>query len=297
MSKGSWDSMLASLCPEFLAKAPPELENCSSPAVLGLFSSLIYQVAQELQELNGGDGQLLTAEPCKGGYRYQVGTLEHVADLRGLIELWRFGLSLDVDESGLDEKVQERALLTLKKEVQGAWRVAQRRSKSYSKASGKLHAAGEELHGQARRVESALSIILSDSQLLCSRSDLATDWLAGVDLWLHRANSAPSKGQALALSLLKARLVEDKKTDKAGVCLLWTPSRLARWLAQKLGATRAETAQELWAALGKPVDPELLAQRLRAALLDLAKLRRGLHPSGQTPELARWLRGLRSESH
>lgn len=296
VSRGSWDRMLKSLCPEFLDKLPSELANCRQPAMLGLFSSLLFQIAQELHDLCGAQGQLLEAKTRAEVYQYQVGALEHVADLRALIELWRFGVCLDLDEPGLDQTLLERALLALKKDVQGAWRVAQRRWKSFSKASGRLHAAGDSLHMQARRVESALSIALSDPKLICTRADLATDWLAGVDLWLHQPKSSSVKGQALALSLLKARAIEEKKADKAAATWLWTPSRLAKCLAQALGAKRADAAQELWVALGKPVDPEQLAQRLRACMLELGKPGRELHPSMQAPQLVAWLRELRLEA-
>lgn len=295
VSKGSWQEMLSSLCPEFLAAVPPELANCDQPAMLSMFSALVFQIGQELQELSASGGDTIRGERDPDGYRYQVQALTHRADLGGLIELWRFGVALELDAVDLEVDVLEKARLVLKKDIQGAWRVAQRRWKSFSKASGKLNAAGTELKRQARRVESALSVALSEGPLICSRADLATDWLAGIDLWLHRPRTTASKGQGLALSLLKSRQVEQKKAAR-GAGTLWTPHSLADRLVQELGASGAETAQHLWEALGKPGDLELTAQRLRTCLLDLATLGRGVHPSAHAPELVRWLRRLQLET-
>lgn len=283
--------MLETLCPEFLADAPDSLVRCTEPASLELFTCLLVEIGRELQELGAGASRPFSATVCEGGYEYQVEGMTHFADERGLIELLRFGVVLDVPDTSLAQKIQNRARTLLKKEVNGAWKVAQRRWKRFA-SSGKLHAAGQALHTQARRVESALSLVLSDPELVCTRADLATDWLAGVDLWLHRPNTAPAKGQALALSLLKARGVEQKKADAAGgVCTLWTPQRLAEGLVSELGASSAGAAQELWAALGQSVDLQILAQHLRASLFTLATA--GRHPSTQAPELVPWLRAQR----
>lgn len=293
-SRGSWDAMLASLCPEFLEAPPKELIQCTEPAAVSLFSSLIFQIGQELHELVGGVEQKVQARKQEDGYMYQVGALPHFTNARGLIELWRFGIALDVRDPQLAQDVQEVALLSLKKDVQGAWRVAIRRWKSYSKSQGKLHPAGDALRAQARRVESALSIVLSDPTRLCSRADLATDWLGGVDLWLHRPGAAAHKGEALALSLLKSKQVEAKKLDAVSPnALMWTPNRLAARLVQDLRAASAEPALAFWASLGKPADTQQLEQRLRASMLELATLRRGIHPSAHASTLVGWLRHLR----
>lgn len=297
LRRGTWDAMLASLCPEFLEKNGAELAACRQPAIFSLFSTLVFQIGRELQELAGDSGTVLSAQQRDGGYLYQVKSLPHYTNTRGLLELCRFGVALDLDGPDLLQKVQETALASLKKEVQGAWRVAQRRWKSYTKLSGKMHAAGDALHVQARRVESALSVSLSDQSLLCSRADLATDWLAGVDLWLHAPHAAAAKGGALALSLLKSKQIQQKKVEAGNcACTLWTPHSLALRLVQALSAVSAETAQACWATLGKPGDVDLLAQRLRSSLLALAKLGRGVHPSSHADELVTWLRELRSEA-
>lgn len=288
----AWEEMLGSLCPECLAKLAPELSTCAEPATLSLFETLVLQIGQELQELGGGEGEVLAAQASAAGYQYKVQDIEHCTDLAGLMELWRFGVALNLDAHNLESDVQEKAQALLIKEVQGAWRVAKRRSKSFARSSGKLSPAGQGLRVQVRRVESALSIILSDHALLCSRADLATDWLEGVDLWLHRPKTAASKGRGLAISLLKSRRVEQKKIE-AQSGMLWTPHRLADRLGQALGASGADPAQGCWEALGKPVDPEVLAQRLRSSLLDLGKLRRKVHPASSAPMLVRWLRELR----
>lgn len=289
----AWEEMLGSLCPECLAGLTPELSKCADPATLSLFETLVLQIGQELQELGGSEGEVLAAQAHAAGYQYKVQGIEHCTDLAGLIELWRFGVALDLDARSLESDVQDKARAVLKKEVQGAWRVAKRRSKSFARSSGQLSPAGQGLRAQARRVESALSIVLSDRAMRCSRADLATDWLAGVDLWLHGPKTAASKGKGLALSLLKSRRVEQKKAE-AQSGMLWTPHRLADRLRHALGASGADTAQGCWEALGKPVDPEALAQRLRSSLLDLGTLRRKVHPASPAPMLVKWLRELRA---
>lgn len=293
----SWQEMLSSLCPEFLEERGREIEDCGEPSALALFSSLLLQINQELQELGGATKHVIAASFQSEGYAYQVESIDALADLRGLIELSRFGVALDLNDESLEKKIPDCIRENLRKDVRGAWKVAQRRWKRFSSSAQKLHAAGEQLHTQARRVESALSLALSDSNLLCSRADLATDWLAGVDLWLHRPKASVSKGQALALSLLKSPKVEQKKNEAAkGTCILWTPSNLAQRLVVELSAPGADAAQALWVALGKPVDPQLMAQRLRASLLDLGAAKRGAHPISRAPQLVGWLRQLRLEA-
>lgn len=296
---GDWSARVQGLCPEFHTKIPAQEIHSHPAEVQSLFCALLGLIQQELNSLAQASGYAYEANEQAGGFGYKVGQHALFASRRTMFELWRFGVGLldpAVDAVALSKEMQAHALAWLVKEVQGAWRVAQRRSKAFGRAKQVLHPAGQERQAQARAVESALAIVLSDEAIGTTRADLATDWLQGVDLWWHRPGQAPHKGSPVALSLTTSKPIEERKAQTGPP--LWTPSRLAERMREDLLATqrkeRMAVAQAAWEGLESPPDLPAIANQLLQAWTQLTKAKRGVHPAALLDaRVGRWLRSLR----
>lgn len=294
-----WARRLQSLCPEFYSKVSAQELQAQAPDVQGLFGALLGLIEQELHSLAAFSGHAYPARKQGGGFAYSVGEHRLWVSSRDLFELWRFGVALRNPEAApmeLQREVLAHAQAWLIKEVQGAWRVAQRRSKAFGRAQQVLHPAGQERQAQARAVESALAILLSDETLASRRADLATDWLQGVDLWWHRPGQSPHKGQPVALSVTMSNEVQSRKAQ-SGITL-WTPQRLAEAMRDDLqghkGQARVSLAQAAWEGLGSPVDTSAIATELLRACTELTKAQRGVHPAALLDaRVGHWLRAQR----
>lgn len=283
-------------CEEQLSRMAPELTGRfdlepSNPA-RALLRSLLGLLAQELQEISTQRGTLFSAVPHPHGALYDLDGCQLFASNRTLIELWRFGIALALPK--LDQAQFEQTLHRWwLKEVQGAMRVAKRRHRTFHRVGG-LHRAGATYQIEARKVEAAMALMLSDGERSATRSDLASDWLDGVDLWLHRPGAAPHKGHKLALSLAMSSVVQNTKSQAQGPGLtLWTPSSLVSSLFSDLDAKGecGEVAQAAWRSLGAPVNPQDAARALRRALVGMSHCSRGKHPGQDAPPgLFSWIR-------
>lgn len=270
------DDKLRSVSPELTQKIGQGLQGQGAAAIEAMLCVLLRELGQQLQPLATTHGFALPAVALQRGWSYRRGQHHLCADERSLLELWRFGLALEGPEI-LPERVVQAAERWLHQEIRGALRVAQRRSKSFGREPG-LHRAGQEIFAQARQLESALSLALSDAQLCCSRASLADDWLQGVDLWLHAWGRSPCKGQGLAVSLARSGRVDERKR-KQGDSWVWTPRSLSERLIEQMQCERGRVhAQAAWTGLGNPVGFDELAAQWRRELLAMVSARRGVHP-------------------
>lgn len=284
-----WQAKVQRLSPEFSENLPKSLVESSDSASLSLFEILVEEVTAELQQLCATTAQLIAASPGENRLLYEVDDVAFGAGALQLIELWRMGIALvwTRDPEGVEHPV-ELLKRGIAKDLRGAWRVAQRRSQSFASAGYRLHRPGKLQRGQARRLESAFCVLLSGPARLCSRSDLASDWLEGVDLWRYAPGRAPAKGQGLALSMTRSVEMSEKKSGKVD---LWSPHQLSVRLIQALQDPSSLEAQQAWEALGSPVGSEALAIALHARFQVTAGLTRGVHPlTGTGPALLRWFR-------
>lgn len=290
----SLEAKLQAVSPQLRQKIEQGVQAQASPAIQAMLCALLDELGKEVQALAFASGFTMPAVQSKGGWSYRRGEHYLWADEGSLLELWRFGLALAGPEISA-QQVLDAADRWLHREVHGALRVAQRRSKSFSRSQG-LNRAGGERFAQARRLESALSLSLSDAKFCCSRASLADDWLQGVDLWLHLHGRTPSKGQGLAISLARSSRVDEKKRRQSQAWV-WTPRSLAELLMSQMrsevGRVQAEAA---WMAMGNLVGLDALAEQWGRELLAMVSARRGVHPVVVVDaRILQWLRCQRGE--